>query len=223
MYKFKSNRINYYIFLSLLIHSCLFVFARKEKEVTLGEQIIPIEVFDNLLESGVGEEIKRSERVTQKNSLKEKNNSKPLEQIKSFETNKIKRKIKNEKVDKNKSKNNNINQSILEDEKGSGSREGIENNEPEKGSLKGKGTIKVTCLKCIRPIYPPNALRKGAEGKTIIKIWINKNGQVSKAELRTKSGIDSIDNASIKAALNSTFFPIEEKTIIDVEYEMKIR
>tara|TARA_B100000965_G_C19553670_1_gene741231 strand:- start:962 stop:1633 length:672 start_codon:yes stop_codon:yes gene_type:complete len=223
MDEIKPNRINYYVLLSLLIHFCLFIFVEKKKEDTLGEQIIPIEVFDNLLVSGVGEATKRGKRVNVKDSLKVRKNQNPLDQMKSFEDSNLDKDIKHEKIEKNKSKSNSINQTMLKEEKGSGSIEGIKNNEPEKGSLKGKGTIKVTCLKCVRPIYPPIALRRGVEGKSTIKIWINTNGQVTKAELSTKSGIDSIDNASIKAALNSTFYPIEKNTIIDIEYDMKIK
>ena len=223
MDKIKPNRINYYILLSLLIHFYLFIFIEKKKEDTLGEQIIPIEVFDNLLKSGVGEATKRGERVTQKKSLKEKKNQKTLDQMKSFEDNNGNKKIKHEKVENNKSKTNNINQTILKEEKGSGSREGLENNEPEKGSLKGKGKIKITCLKCVRPIYPPIALRRGFEGKATIKIWINTNGQVTRTELLTKSGSDLIDNASLNAAKTSTFYPLDKNTTIEIEYDLKIK
>ena len=223
MAKTKPSRNNYYILLSLLIHLSLFVFIEKKEDVTLGEKIIPIEVFENSIESGVGEDVKRSERIYQKNTVKDKKNQKTLKQMSSFKGQRINKNIKYEKVNKNKSKNNKINQTMLKEETGSGAREGLTNNEPEKGSLMGKGRIKVTCLRCIRPIYPPAALRKGAEGNTIIKIWINKIGKVTKAEIRSKSGIKSIDNASIKAAINSTFYPLEEDIIIDIEYNMQIR
>ena len=223
MDKIKLNRINYYILLSLLIHLCLFSFTGKKKEVTLGEQIIPIEVFDNLLESGVGEATKRGKRVPQKDSLKEKKNQKPLDQMESFKDKKIDKRIKYEKVEIEKTKNNTTNQTMLKEAKASGSIEGIKDNEPEKGFLKGKGKIKVTCLKCVRPTYPSIALRRGIEGKATIKIWINTSGQVTKAELLTKSGSDSIDNASLKAAITSTFYPLDKNTIIDIEYDLKIK
>ena len=120
-------------------------------------------------------------------------------------------------------KSNSVKKPILKDEKGSGSSEGINNNEPEKGSLMGKGTIKITCLKCVRPIYPPIALRRGAEGTPIVKVWINKKGKVFKAELISLSGHESIDKAAKKAAINSTFYPLEEETSINIEYDLKIR
>ena len=223
MDKIKPNRINYYILVSLMIHFCFFILFKKEKEVTLGKEIIPIEVFDNLIESGIGEDTKKSKRVTQKVSLKEKKSQKPIDQMNSFENNEINKNINFKKVEINKSKTNNLNQTILKEKKGSGSREGIENNEPEKGSLRGEGKIEVTCLKCIRPIYPPIALRKGIEGKATIKIWINKNGKVTKAELVTRSGSNLINNASLKAALSSTFYPLNKNAIIDIEYDLKIK
>ena len=106
---------------------------------------------------------------------------------------------------------------------GNGSKYGINNNEPEKGTLKGIGKIKITCLKCIRPKYPLVALRRGTEGKPVVKVWINTNGKVTKAKLTNKSGVGSIDNAAIKAALNSSFYPIDKESTINIEYNLTIR
>ena len=224
MNKIKSIRINYYIILSLLIHLSLFLFVEKEKDVSLGKKIIPIELIDNFQESGLGEATKRSEKLIKKNSITDElknaiKNKNHLDQKKSHEDNKINEKKIEQKIEKN----NSINQPMLKEEKGSGSREGLKNNEPEKGSLRGKGTIKITCLKCIRPVYPPIALRRGAEGTPKVKVWINKEGKVFKAELISISGNESIDRAAKKAAINSTFYPIPEETSIKIEYDLKIR
>ena len=228
MNKIKTIRINYYILLSVLIHLSFFLFVEKEKDISLGKKIIPIELIDNFQESGLGEATKRSEksikRASTKEELKDKNNNKnPLDQEKSFEDKKINKKINDNQIEQKLDKSNSVNKTILKEEKGSGSSEGINNNEPEKGSLMGKGTIKITCLKCVRPIYPPIALRRGAEGTPIVKVWINKKGKVFKAELISLSGHESIDKAAKKAAINSTFYPLEEETSINIEYDLKIR
>ena len=228
MNKIKTIRINYYILLSVLIHLSFFLLVEKEKDISLGKKIIPIELIDNFQESGLGEATKRSEksikRPSTKEELKDKNNNKnPLDQEKSFEDKKINKKINENQIEQKLDKSNSVNKTILKEEKGSGSSEGINNNEPEKGSLMGKGTIKITCLKCVRPIYPPIALRRGAEGTPIVKVWINKKGKVFKAELISLSGHESIDKAAKKAAINSTFYPLEEETSINIEYDLKIR
>ena len=228
MNKIKTIRINYYIFLSVLIHLSLFLFVEKEKDISLGKKIIPIELIDNFQESGLGEATKRSEksikRPSTKEEFKDKNNNKnPLDQEKSFEDKKINKKINENQIEQKLDKSNSVNKTILKEEKGSGSSEGINNNEPEKGSLMGKGTIKITCLKCVRPIYPPIALRRGAEGTPTVKVWINKKGKVFKAELIIFSGHESIDRAAKKAAINSTFYPIGQETSINIEYDLKIR
>ena len=228
MNRIKTIRINYYILLSVLIHLSFFLFVEKEKDISLGKKIIPIELIDNFQESGLGEATKRSEksikRPSTKEELKDKNNNKnPLDQEKSFEDKKINKKINENQIEQKLDKSNSVNKTILKEEKGSGSSEGINNNEPEKGSLMGKGTIKITCLKCVRPIYPPIALRRGAEGTPIVKVWINKKGKVFKAELISLSGHESIDKAAKKAAINSTFYPLEEETSINIEYDLKIR
>jgi len=225
MNRIKLNGINYYILLSVLIHSFFFLFIREEKDVTQGEKIIPIEIIDTLLETGYGEATKRSKKLIKSPSFKEelkkeKLNKKNEDRIKSFKEN---NKINEKKIEKKKVKSNSINQPMLKEEKRSGSREGIKSNEPEKGSLRGKGTIKITCLKCVRPVYPPIALRRGAEGTPKVKVWINKKGKVIKAELISVSGIESIDRAAKKAAINSTFYPIEEENSINIEYDLKIR
>ena len=228
MHKRKTIRINHYILLSVLIHLSVFLFIEKEKDVNLGEKIIPIELVDNLSEAGFGEATKRSKELMKKPSIKEElknkiNNKNPLDQEESFEDKKINKKINEKKIEQKKVKSNSINQPMLKEEKGSGSREGIKNNEPEKGSLRGQGTIQVTCLKCVRPIYPPIALRRGAEGKPKVKVWINKEGKVFKAELISISGNESIDRAAKKAAINTTFYPIPDETSIIIEYDLKIR
>ena len=228
MNRIKTNRINYYILPSVMIHSFLFLFIEKERDVTLGEKIIPIELIDNFQQAGLGEATKRSEKLIKRPSIKEtlKNeikNKNPLDQQKSYEDNKINKKVNEKKVEQKLDKSNSVNKPILKEEKGSGSSEGINNNEPEKGSLMGKGTIKITCLKCVRPIYPPIALRRGAEGTPIVKVWINKKGKVFKAELISLSGHESIDKAAKKAAINSTFYPLEEETSINIEYDLKIK
>ena len=224
MNKMKTIRINYYLLLSVMIHLSLFLFIDKEKDVSLGKKIIPIELIDNFQESGLGEATKRSEKLIKKNSITDElknaiNNKNHLDQKKSHEDNKINEKKIEQKIEKN----NSINPPMLKEEKGSGSREGLKNNEPEKGSLRGKGTIKITCLKCIRPVYPPIALRRGAEGTPKVKVWINKEGKVFKAELISISGNESIDRAAKKAAINSTFYPIPDETSINIEYDLKIR
>ena len=224
MNRIKINRINYYILLSVMIHSFLFLFIEKERDVTLGEKIIPIELVDDLSEAGFGEATQRSKRLIKKPSIKEElkneiEKKNPLDEQESFDDNKINEK----KIQLKKDKSNLINQPMSKEEKGSGFIKGVKNNEPEKGSLKGKGTLKVTCLKCISPIYPPIALRRGAEGTPIVKVWINKKGKVFKAELISFSGHESIDRAAKKAAINSTFYPLEEETSINIEYDLKIR
>ena len=228
MNKIKTIRINYYILLSVLIHLSFFLLVEKEKDISLGKKIIPIELIDNIQESGVGEATKRSEKSIKRPSTKEelkvkKNNKNPLDQEKLFEDKNINKKINENQIEQKLDKSNSVNKTILKEEKGSGSSEGINNNEPEKGSLMGKGTIKITCLKCVRPIYPPIALRRGAEGTPIVKVWINKKGKVFKAELISLSGHESIDKAAKKAAINSTFYPLEEETSINIEYDLKIK
>ena len=93
----------------------------------------------------------------------------------------------------------------------------------EKGSIKGKGNLKITCLNCVSPKYPRKALRKGLEGKPTVKVWILKSGDVEKAEIIISSGINSIDNAALEAAEKSKFYPIEFDSFMNIQYDLKLR
>ena len=219
--------------ITLSIHLFFIQVSQKNKDILLGDRIIPIEIIDNLLDSGIGEETKRSQkrinRPTSQSKLKEsqKKQIKSLDEFKNFNDD---LKIKTRKLNKEKNIQKSImksssksNQSLSKESLSSGSKKGLNSNEPEKGSLKGLGKIKITCLKCVRPKYPPIALRRGAEGKPKVKVWINKKGIVYKAELITLSGNKALDRAAKKAAINSTFYPLEEETSINIEYNLKIR
>lgn len=224
------NKINYYILLSLMIHLSLLLFTVKKKDDFLGEKIIPIEIFDNLKTSGIGEATKRSKRIVNRSPIKEIVKKQVIkkessENLKSFESDfKIdSRKEKNNKNEKKLSKKKTQTQSYSGERIGSGSKSGKKNNEPEKGSFRGNGKIKVTCKKCIRPDYPPIALRRGVEGKPIVKVWIDKAGKVTKSKIISKSGIKSIDDAAQKAASVSTFYPIVKELTLNIEYDLRLK
>ena len=97
------------------------------------------------------------------------------------------------------------------------------NKDIEKGSVKGKGKLKITCRNCISPKYPRKALKKGLEGKPTIKVWILKSGNVEKAEIIISSGVLSIDNVALEAAKKSTFYPLPLDSFLNIQYDLKLR
>ena len=216
----KINRINYYLLLSLLIHFLLILFTYKEKDVSLGNKIIPIEIINIESKPSRGEYYLKPEEPTinnkQKRIKKENLTNKELnrEVIKEG-INKSQKKVKNElksyAINEKNRKNKNI------------GTEGYKNtNEVEKGSLKGKGIEKITCLSCLRPVYPKYALRKGLGGDVIVKVWIGVDGKVEKTNLINSSGIKIIDKSAIKAATNSRFYPLLNATTLNIEYQLRI-
>ena len=235
--KFKfRQRLIISALLSIFIHILTFSIINKSVMInTKGDKFIPIEVLVNELKAGSGESLKRQFKKNLnpiKNPSKNKNNNydkevSGQEDIKSM----IKKKIKKEKSNKitkeslqkskiNKSEeyqnsNNQINMGSI--------NKNNENNISEKGSVKGKGKIKVTCLDCKTPKYPPKALRRGAEGSPLIKVWINTEGNVLKTIIIRSSAIESIDKAAIKAASESKFYPIQSNSTLNIEYNLKIR
>ncbi len=232
---FRINPLILSIFISIFIHILAFLILNRNtiSTTTRGDKFIPIELINNDSIAGAGEslnkEIKKDKLKIKKEILESKKEERINESNKKeiFESKKEERINESDKNDKNKIEKNKINtkssdQTQVKTKLGNNSSK-KENNVPEKGSVKGKSKIEITCLKCVSPKYPTRALRRGAEGKPLVKVWINKLGKVIKSELIKSSGNDSIDKAALLAANKSTFYPIKIDTTLKIEYELKIR
>ncbi len=231
----RINNLKISIFISILIHTLVFVILNKNTiSNTKGDKYIPIELINIDSFSGAGEslneDIKKDKLKINNEKIKrniEEKVSKDVNQkeiLKSLKENKI---DQSDKKEINKIVNENI-KTNSSDKTQNKSKRGSkvnkeENNIPEKGSVKGKSKIEITCLRCVSPKYPTRALRRGAEGKPLVKVWINKLGKVTKSELIKTSGNDSIDKAALIAANKSTFYPIKIDTTLKIEYDLKIR
>ena len=219
----KISSINYYMLLSVLIHFCLFLFTGLQKDIALGDKIIPIEIIDIISEPSQGEYYKRQEEKSvnkkQKKLPKEKASKEKIKEelLKVDETLKIK---EASKVIKNNnyispSKNSNTNKEI-------GSEGKLNSNEIEKGGLKGTGEEKITCLSCLKPKYPKIALKRGYEGILKLQILISKKGEVSNIKLIKSSGYTILDNSGIDAAKKSRFYPLKKERTLNIEYNLRL-
>ena len=217
--KINKLKINNYILFSLIIHASIFLLSYKEKDILLGDKIIPVEIIDINSISSKGEYFKKNEqqvnRTFQDNLNKLKTQEKFVEEVENQRQNEASALKKEHK--KSISKQNNRNNKSI------GSI-GLKNtNKVEKGSIKGKGIEKITCLSCTRPVYPKYALKKRLGGNVMIKVWIKKDGKVEKSNVIISSGIDVIDKSAIKAAERSRFYPLKNATTLNIEYELKIK
>ena len=190
---------------------------------------------------------KKNEIIKKEKKIKENNDSKlndknekikgdfqikKKEIIEKFEKKIDKKVLKKEKKMQNQNKVKKEDKSLIKEKKLDNSKlsnpqkKGVSDNEDnkdiEKGSIKGKGKLKITCLNCISPKYPRKALKKGLEGKPKVKVWILKSGDVEKAEIIISSGVTSIDNAALEAAKNSKFYPLPFNSFINIEYDLKL-
>jgi TonB family protein len=75
----------------------------------------------------------------------------------------------------------------------------------------------------INPIYPPEALTKGIEGTVMLRVWIDKNGNVYHAE--KVSGPDILVPAAVESVKQWKYRPfllnggaIEVETMVDVKF-----
>ena len=208
--------------ISLSFHIIILLIGNSlEKHKTLGNAYIPIEIISKKVLINSGDSINKE--ISPKSASKSKENiaqDKSINKIKSD-----KKVISNEKFlsYKKEAEKNRSSDLILRKDLNRGNAKELQQDRPERGSIKGKKTIKITCLKCLKPKYPSSALRQGIEGTPKIKVWIMPNGNVRKTYLLKSSGNKPIDNVSLKAAKESTFESIEEETTIIIEYELLLK
>ena len=221
--KKDNNSIKYYVLLSVLVHLCIFLFANLKKDIALGDKIIPIEIIDIPSVPNKGEYSKRQEKRSidkiRKKLLKEKIRKKKIKEEISKEDDTLNIKeaseVKKKKNYITPSKNSSVNKEI-------GSEGKLNSNEVEKGSIKGKGVEKITCLSCLKPKYPKIALKRGYEGILKLKILISKNGEVSDIKVIKSSGYIILDKSGIDAAKKSRFYPLKKERTINIEYNLKL-
>ncbi len=238
-------RFKFYIFISLIIHLITLIFSpiNFQKERLKGEKIIPIEIINNKsFNSSKGntnrnstkkipkksqdikkEEIRNDKKIKKNNDLKLNDKNEKVKGDSQINKEKTIKKFES-KVDKNVlKKEKNLDNSKISNPQKIGVSDKEDNKEIEKGSIKGKGKLKITCLNCVSPKYPRKALKKGLEGKPKVKVWILKSGEVEKAKIIISSGVTSIDNAALEAAKKSSFYPLPFNSFINIEYDLKLQ
>lgn len=58
-----------------------------------------------------------------------------------------------------------------------------------------------------KPVYPPLSKRLGEQGKVVVRVLIGLDGQAQKAEIRTSSGYDRLDQAALSTVLRWRYVP----------------
>ncbi|MYZ54187.1 energy transducer TonB, partial [Malikia spinosa] len=58
-----------------------------------------------------------------------------------------------------------------------------------------------------RPAYPGLSKRLGEEGKVVLRVLIEADGSASKAEIRSSSGYDRLDQAALQTVLRWRYLP----------------
>ena len=240
MFNFEENKFNLELIIGLIfsifVHVFIFSLEFNQDDITLGDKFIPVEILNeesNLSEGNSLKKVKENnresfvkpeEKKTIKNEkiFKEEFIDKDNTNINIPKNKKDQKKEKKEIIEKNKKKDLRQDLNKKEKEKVLGSSGKNKNEELEKGSIKGQGIIKITCLNCFEPKYPKLAIKRGYEGIMKLKIWIRKNGTVSKVEVLKSTGYNILDLSGIEAANKSTFYPIQEETTLNIEYNLKL-
>lgn len=58
-----------------------------------------------------------------------------------------------------------------------------------------------------RPPYPPLSKRLGEQGRVVVRVFIEANGTASKAEVRSSSGYDRLDQTALQTVLRWRYAP----------------
>ena len=224
-------KLKFYLLISLIIHLSFLFFSPEyqNKERLKGKKIVPIELINNKsFNSAKGNSnqnsLNKQEKKSELNKALKSNDMKEIIKgdlnIKNKKIDKKNKKISDKKPELKKKK---LDNKKFSNPKKKGFATKVDKKDLEKGSVKGKGKLKITCLNCVSPKYPRKALKKGLEGKPTVKVWILMNGNVEKAEIIISSGISSIDKAALDAAKKSKFYPIPYKSFINIEYDLKLK
>ena len=227
MNKFKNEKISLlkagaYISLSVFLHMAL-LFNNYKKSVFVGDKLIPVEILNIEPISSKGEYFLEFEKQALNNIKKNISDEKPIDnkdQINELVEEKIEKFIQVSTI-KDEIKNNSTDK-YLKINKPIGTSGEINQNELEKGSLKGLGVEKITCLSCVKPEYPKLALRRGYEGILKLKVLIAKNGDVINVKIIKSTGYKVLDKSGIEAAKKSKFYPLKKERGLNLEYILKL-
>jgi len=214
---FKNLELSIGLIISLCSHILLFTFFDLKNDNLFGDKFIPIEFIDIDTSFNIGDSL-------------DKTQSKNIENNSYFKEDKLIKELLEETIEKSEeevtekkiiNKENLINEIDLEN-KYRGIVNGKKNEDIERGSILGKGVDKITCLNCIKPKYPKVAIQRGYEGILKLKVTIKKNGSVNNVLVIESTGYKILDNAGIKAAKESKFYPLSKQSQLNIVYDLKL-
>ena len=223
----KDKRLLICFIFSSIIHILLFTPTYDKQNKLLGDKYIPVQIIDLNTSSIKGDSIIKSQN--NKNNLRSnlEETSKKDKIDKLLKEDNLKNNLDNQS-NSDALNNNSSTQNILNDksfeseEKTFGTEKGSKQENVESGSIKGSGIDKITCLKCLEPIYPKLAIKRGYEGTLKLSITIMKNGSVKDILVKESTGYNILDKSGIEAAKNSKFYPLSKETNLDIEYELRL-
>ena len=214
---FKNWELSIGLIISLCSHILLFTFLDFKNDNLLGDKFIPIELIDIDNSFNIGDSLDETQtkNVEDNSDFKEDNLLKELkeETIEKFEDEVTEKKIINQE---------NLANKIDLENKYKGIVKGKKDQDIERGSILGEGAEKITCLNCIKPKYPKLAIQRGYEGILKLKVTIQKNGSVNNVLVIESTGYKILDNAGIKAAKESKFYPLRKQSELNIVYELKL-
>ena len=214
---FKNWELSIGLIISLFSHILLFTVLDFKNDNLLGDKFIPIELIDIDNSFNIGESFDETQ-------------SKNIENNSDFKEEKLIKELKEETIEKSEeevtekkiiNQENLLNKIDLEN-KYRGIVNGKKDEDIERGSILGDGLEKITCLNCIKPKYPKIAIQRGYEGILKLKVTIQKNGSVNNVLVIESTGYKILDNAGIKAAKESKFYPLSKQSELNIVYELKL-
>ena len=217
LFIFKNRELSIGLLISLCSHILLFTVLDFKNDNLFGDKFIPIELIDIDTSFNIGDSLyeTQSKNIEDNSDFKE---DKLIKEIQEETIEKFEEKFTEKKIISQENRTNKID---LEN-KYRGIAKGKKDEDIERGSILGKGVDKITCLNCIKPKYPKLAIQRGYEGILKIKVIILKDGSVMDVLVTQSTGYKILDKAGIKAAQESEFYPLSNKSELNIVYELKL-
>lgn len=101
----------------------------------------------------------------------------------------------------------------------SGAQSGTANPDEQTGGIgtgEGEGeagaqpVVPPRLVRYVKPEYPGSARAKGIEGKVVVRVLVDKAGDVETVEVYAPSGVEMLDEAAVKAAKKWEFAPARD-------------
>jgi len=85
-------------------------------------------------------------------------------------------------------------------------------------------SVSITCIVCVKPIYPRAELARGIQGETLVRLRIGSDGSPIEIKLERSSGNVNLDRAALDAVRKWRFAPAQQAGVpVEVDATVPVK